>query len=175
MFSIKNCNSILEGAAQVVRLFGDKPFTSDKYDAARGKGRSVAETLFNHNIIKVVGKAPVCVTYGPNPKTTAPYVMNQAGELLMKYKEYRELPIIAKEALIAANGGEELSIHYDRDDINICSQNTYAFNPSGYQEYLQEVYTKLLCQLESKKQEVLKMEDCLDKVTEAFKINAMRL
>lgn len=56
MFSIKNCNGILEGAAQVVKLFGDEPFTPDKYNAARGKGRSVAETLFNHNIIKVVAK-----------------------------------------------------------------------------------------------------------------------
>lgn len=175
MFSIKNCNSILEGAAQVVQLFGDKPFTSDKYDAARGKGRSKAETLFNHNIIKVVGKAPVYVTYGPKCGKPIPYVTNQAGELLMRYNEYRKLPIIAKEALIAANGGEELGIYYDRNDISICSQDTYAFNASGYQEYLQEVSANLLSQIESKKQEVLKMEDCFGKVVKAFQANAMKL
>lgn len=175
MFSIKNCNSVLEGAAQVVKLFGDKPFTSDKYDAARGKGRSKAETLFNHNIIKVVGKAPVYITYGPKCGKPIPYVTNQVGELLMRYNEYRELPIIAKEALIAANGGEELGIHYDRNDISICSQDTYAFNASGYQEYLQEVSANLLSQIESKKQEVLKMEDCFSKVVKAFQANAMKL
>ena len=175
MFSIKNCNSVLEGAAQVVKLFGDKPFTSDKYDAARGKGRSKAETLFNHNIIKVVGKAPVYDTNWPRCRETAPYVTNRAGELLMKYKEYRELPVAAKEALIAANGGEELGIHYDRSDITICYRDTFAFNASGYQEYLQEVYTNLLFQIESKKQEVLKMEDCFGKVVKAFQANAMKL
>lgn len=175
MFSIKNCNGILEGAAQVVKLFGDEPFTPDKYNAARGKGRSVAETLFNHNIIKVVGKAPVYVTYGPNPRRTTPYVTNRAGELLMKYEEYRELPMAAKEALITANGGEELGIHYDRNDITICYQDTYAFNASGYQKYLQEVSANLLSQIESKKQEVLKMEDCFDKVVKAFQANAMKL
>lgn len=175
MFSIKNCNSVLEGAAQVVKLFGNGSFTPDKYDAARGKGRSVAETLFNHNIIKVVGKAPVYVTCGPNPRKTTPYVTNRAGELLMKYEEYRKLPLAAKEAIIAANGGEELGIHYDRNDITICYQDTYAFNASGYQEYLQKVYTNLLFQIESKKQEILKMEDCFGKITEALKINATRL
>lgn len=175
MFSIKNCNSVLEGAAQVVKLFGDKPFTPDKYDAARGKGRSKAETLFNHNIIKVVGKELAYDTWGPNPRKTTPYVTNRAGELLMKYAEYRELPVAAKEALISANGGKELGIHYDRSDIYIYHRDTYAFNASGYQEYLQEVYTNLLFQIESKKQEVLKMEDCFGKVVKAFQANAMKL
>ena len=175
MFSIKNCNSILEGAAQVLKLFGNEPFTFDKYNAARGKGRAVAETLSNHNIIKVVGKAPVYDTNGPRCRQIAPYVTNRAGELLMKYEEYRKLPVAAKEALVVANGGEELGIHYDRCDITILYRETYAFNASGYQEYLQEVYTNLLFQIESKKQEVLKMEDCFGKVVEAFQINATRL
>lgn len=175
MFSIKNCNSVLEGAAQVVKLFGNEPFTPDKYDAARGKGRSKAETLFNHNIIKAVGKAPVYVTYAPKCRETVSYVTNRAGELLMKYEEYRKLPLAAKEAIIAANGGEELGLRYDRSDITICYRDTYAFNASGYQEYLQEVYTNLLSQIESKRQEILKMKDCLDKVVEAFSANEMKL
>lgn len=93
----------------------------------------------------------------------------------MKYAEYRKLPVAAKKALVIANGGEELGIRHDRTDITICYRETYAFNASGYQEYLQKVYTNLLFQLENKKQEVVKMEDCLDKVIEAFRANATKL
>lgn len=64
-----------------------------------------------------------------------------------------------------------VGIHYDRSDITICYRDTFAFNASGYQE----VYTNLLFQIESKKQEVLKMEDCFSKVVKAFQANAMKL
>lgn len=145
---------------------GNSIFTAEEYKRLR-KDMPSLETLIDNHLIRI-DHSEIFVETVPNSSFKC-YIYNNKNQIVMEWEEYKKLPRIAQEALIAINDEEAFEIKCP-NEITIARKNYYYI--ADYDEmtnYIEGIKEYFFAKKEAKEQELIEINYKIKKLEEIFK------
>ena len=166
MTRIESAEKIVNAMRILEKEKGSQVFTAKEYKQF-GKDISSLQTLRDKRLIKVNSSETFTKTI-PNSSSEC-YVYNNKKQIVMKWNEYKSLSKIAQEALIKANNGEAFEIKCP-DEITItCKRYYYVADYDEMADFAKREREYFLTKKEEKEQELIEINNKIEKLEEIFK------
>ena len=166
MTRIESAEKITNAMRILEKEKGNEIFTAREYKQF-GKNMPSLQTLKDKYLIKVNNSETFTKTI-PNSSSEC-YVYNNKNQVVMKWNEYKNLSKIAQEALIKANDGEAFEIKCP-DEITItCKRYYYVADYDEMADFAKREREYFLMKKEEKEQELIEINNKIEKLEEIFK------
>lgn len=166
MTRIESTEKITNAMRILEKEKGNEVFTAKEYKQF-GKDISSLQTLRDKYLIKVNNSETFTKTV-PNSSSEC-YVYNNKNQVVMKWNEYKNLSKIAQEALIKANDGKAFEIKCP-DEITItCKRYYYVADYDEMADFARREREYFLAKKEEKEQELIDINNKIEKLEEIFK------
>lgn len=166
MTRIESAEKIVNAMRILKKEKGNKVFTAKEYKQF-GKDISSLQTLRDKRLIKV-NNSETFVKNIPNSSSEC-YIYNNKQQVVMKWMDYKNLSKIAQEALIKANDGEAFEIKCP-DEITItCKRYYYIADYDEMADFAKREREYFLAKKEEKEQELIEINNKIEKLEEIFK------
>ena len=166
MTRIESAEKITNAMRILEKEKGNNAFTAKEYKQF-GKNMPSLQTLRDKRLIKVNNSETFTKTI-PNSSSEC-YVYNNKKQVVMKWNEYKNLSKIAQDALIKANDGEAFEIKCP-DEITItCKRYYYVADYDEMADFTKREREYFLMKKEEKEQELIEINNKIEKLEEIFK------
>ena len=166
MTRIESAERITNAMRILEKEKGNNAFTAKEYKQF-GKNMPSLQTLRDKYLIKVNNSETFTKTI-PNSSSEC-YVYNNKKQVVMKWNEYKNLSKIAQDALIKANDGEAFEIKCP-DEITItCKRYYYIADYDEMADFARKERKYFLEKKEEKEQELIEINNKIEKLEEIFK------
>ena len=166
MTRIESAEKITNAMRILEKEKGNEAFTAREYKQV-GKNISSLQTLRDKRLVKMNNSETFTKTI-PNSSSEC-YVYNNKNQVVMKWTDYKILPKIAQEALIKSNGGEAFAIKCP-DEITIsCKRYYYVADYDEMADFARREREYFLAKKEEKEQELIEINNKIEKLEEIFK------
>ena len=166
MTRIESAEKITNAMKVLKKEKGNEVFTAREYKQF-GKNMPSLQTLRDKRLVKMNNSETFTKTI-PNSSSEC-YVYNNKKQVVMKWNEYKNLSKIAQDALIKANDGEAFEIKCP-DEITItCKRYYYVADYDEMADFAKREREYFLMKKEEKEQELIEINNKIEKLEEIFK------
>ena len=166
MTRIESAEKITNAMRILEKEKGNEVFTAREYKHF-GKDMPSLQTLRDKRLIKV-NNSEIFTKTIPNSSSEC-YAYNNKNQVVMKWNEYKNLSKIAQEALIKANDGKAFEIKCP-DEITItCKRYYYVADYDEMADFAKREREYFLMKKEEKEQELIDINNKIEKLEEIFK------
>ena len=166
MTRIESAEKITNAMRILEKEKGNNAFTAKEYKQF-GKNMPSLQTLRDKRLVKMNNSETFTKTI-PNSSSEC-YVYNNKNQAIMKWADYKFLPKPAQEALIKANDGKAFEIKYP-DEITIsCKRYYYVADYDEMADFAKREREYFLTKKEEKEQELIEINNKIEKLEEIFK------
>ena len=166
MTRIESAEKITNAMKVLKKEKGNEVFTAREYKQF-GKNMPSLQTLRDKYLVKMNNSETFTKTI-PNSSSEC-YVYNNKNQVVMKWNEYKNLSKIAQEALIKANDGKAFEIKCP-DEITItCKRYYYVADYDEMADFAKREREYFLMKKEEKEQELIEINNKIEKLEEIFK------
>ena len=166
MTRIESAEKITNAMKILEKETGNKVFTAKEYKHF-GKDMPSLQTLRNKRLIKM-NNSETFTKNIPNSSSEC-YVYNNKKQVVMKWNDYKILPKTAQEALIKANDGETFEIKCPDEIAITCKRYYYIADYDEMAEFAKREREYFLTKKEEKEQELIDINNKIEKLEEIFK------
>lgn len=166
MTRIESAEKITNAMRILEKEKGNEVFTAKEYKQFE-KDISSLQTLRDKRLIKVNNSETFTKTI-PNSSSEC-YVYNNKKQIVMKWNEYKNLSKIAQEALIKANDGEAFEIKCPEEITITCKRYYYVADYDEMADFAKREREYFLTKKEEKEQELIEINNKIEKLEEIFK------
>ena len=166
MTRIESAEKITNAMRILEEKKGNKVFTAKEYKQL-GKDMPSLQTLRNKRLIKM-NNSETFEKNIPNSSSEC-YVYNNKNQVVMKWMDYKNLSKIAQEALIKANDGKAFEIKCPDEIAISCKRYYYIADYDEMVDFAKREREYFLTKKEEKEQELIEINNKIEKLEEIFK------
>ena len=166
MTRIESAEKITNAMKVLKKEKENKIFTAREYKQL-GKDMPSLQTLRDKRLIKV-NSSETFTKNIPNSSSEC-YIYNNKKQIVKKFMNYKNLSIIAQEALIKANDGEAFEIKCPDEIAITCKRYYYVADYDEMADFAKREREYFLTKKEEKEQELIDINNKIEKLEEIFK------